>query len=231
MTDAGPRPIRGKIGPLDAIDFPVDSPEALVVCCHGYGADAADLAPLAFEIPTKRRVRWIFPEAPNPLGSDPMASGREWFPIDQEALMQAQVLGTHRSFAELRPPGLEEAADALRALLDQTKCESLFLGGFSQGSMVAIEAALASDVGPQGVFILSGNLVDGKGTLERASKHAGTPFFQTHGEQDPVLGFEGAQRLTAALTDSGWKGDLQSFQGGHAIPPNALKALGEFIDG
>jgi len=230
MTDKRPQPVRGKIGPLETIDFPIESPEALVVCCHGYGADAADLAPLALEIPTKRRLRWVFPEAPEPLGSNPMAGGRQWFPIDEEALLQAQVMGKHRDFGEAHLPGISEAAKAVQGLIDETGLKKVLLGGFSQGSMVAVEAALAGSAAPIGVFILSGNLVDRDGTQQRAPKRSGTPFFQTHGEQDPILGFDGAKQLTDALTDAGWKGELRPFQGGHGIPPDALTALGAFMD-
>lgn len=231
MTANLQRPVRGTIGPLETIEFPLDAPEATIVCCHGYGADAADLAPLAFEIPTKRRVRWIFPEAPEPLGSNAAAGGRQWFPIDEEALLQAQVLGKHRDFARTRPAGIAEAAVAVRGLLEQTGPAPWFLGGFSQGAMVAVETALTDGEKPLGVFILSGNLVDAEGTAARARARGGIPFFQTHGEQDPILGFDGAKRLEGVLRDAGWKGALRPFQGGHGIPPEALGALGEFIDG
>ncbi len=230
MTQASRQAVRTKIGPLDVIDFPIESPEAVVVCCHGYGADASDLAPLALEIPTQRIVRWIFPEAPEPLGSNPMAGGRQWFPIDEEALLQAQVLGTYRDFAKTRPPGIGEAGEAVSALVHETGVKKFVLGGFSQGSMVAIESALAGEGAPRGVFVLSGNLVDGEGTVARAAKRGGTPFFQTHGEQDPILGFDGAKQLEKVLLGAGWKGSLRPFQGGHGIAPDALGALGNFID-
>lgn len=223
-------PLRVKIGPLEAIDFPVEKAEAVAVCCHGYGADAADLAPLALEIPTRRRVRWIFPEAPLPRASDPLAGGREWFPLDEQAMLQAQILGQTRDFGAARPPGIAEAAAALRELAAEAGNGNVFLGGFSQGSMVAVEAAFSA-AGARGVFILSGNLVDREGTTARAAAHKGMPFFQTHGEQDPILGFEGAKRLESVLQAAGWKGMLRPFQGGHGIPPEALAALGKFIDG
>jgi phospholipase/carboxylesterase len=233
MSEAGLRPVRATLGGLEAIDFPVESPEALVVCCHGYGADASDLAPLAMEIPVSRKVRWIFPDAPQPLGSAPWSGGRQWFPIDEEALLRAQVSGEFRDFAASRPQGIDDAARALRELVAAALPDSgaFVVGGFSQGSMVAIESALMEGPAPAGVFVLSGNLVDEEGTSKRAPARAGTPFFQTHGEMDPMLGFEGAKKLERALSEAGWKGELRPFQGGHGVPPEHLASLGEFIDG
>ncbi|OIO11728.1 MAG: hypothetical protein AUJ52_01650 [Elusimicrobia bacterium CG1_02_63_36] len=232
MSGGALRPVRSAFAGLDTIDFPVKGAEAVVVCCHGYGADAADLAPLAGQIPTRRTVRWVFPDAPDPLSSAPWSGGRQWFPIDEEALLRAQVLGTCRDFAGSRPPGIDAAAKSLRDLIAKTAPPSgkFLIGGFSQGSMVALEAALLQGPAASGVFILSGNLVDADGTAARAPARKATPFFQTHGEQDPMLGFDGAKKLEAALTAAGWNGRLRPFQGGHGIPPEALSALGEFID-
>ncbi|MBI4249662.1 MAG: esterase [Elusimicrobia bacterium] len=240
-------PRRRTIGPLSVIEVAA-GPEApadrrapgtwtaggeapVIVCFHGYGADASDLAPLAEEVPVSRPVRWIFPDAPFKLG--PFIPGRMWFPVDEETLRQSQVLGKPWDLSGVRPAGLDEAQKLAGEFLDslETAPNRLALGGFSQGSMLAVELTLRAPEPPLGLFILSGNLVDEPSMKELAPARAGTPFFQSHGRMDPLLGYEGAQKLEAALKAAGLVGELYAFAGGHAVPAEAALRLGRFLDG
>ena len=57
-------PARKTFGTLDCIVVDEPGAERSIVLFHGYGADAADLAPLAREIRLSRPARWVFPDAP-----------------------------------------------------------------------------------------------------------------------------------------------------------------------
>lgn len=225
-------PRRVSLGGLSAIDFPAEGRTA-IICFHGYGADAADLASLARELALKRPARWLFPDAPLPLDAGPFPSGRMWFPIDMAAIEEAQRTGVPRDLSGLRHEGLDEAAARARAFLDalETPWEDLILGGFSQGAMLALELALGAPVSPRGVFILSGNLFDEQGLRARAPARAGLPFFQSHGTEDLILGYRGARRLEAALREAGWRGELVSFPDGHTLSAEAVAGLTRFLDG
>src|SRR5687768_15305080 len=107
------QPRRGTIGGLGVIEFPATEGAPVVVCFHGYGADAADLAPLAMELDLPGPARWVFPDAPLELGF----GGKAWFPIDERRLEAAQVEGKPIDLAGRRPAGLDEAAAAARELL------------------------------------------------------------------------------------------------------------------
>lgn len=201
-----------------------------VVLLHGYGADGADLLPLAAETPCRRGLRWIFPEAPQLRPGDPF--GRSWFPIDEDAIAEAQQTGRAVDFSAEDPEGLA----ASRGLVEKALAElgltwdRVVFGGFSQGSMVAVELALSSPVPPAGLVVLSGNLIAEKRWRELAAARPGLPFFQSHGRADPILGFRGALGLEALLREAGLKGSLMAFDGGHTIAPEVVGALAEFLD-
>ena len=218
-----------RFGNLDAIEIPNTDPNALtVVCLHGYGADMRDLAPLAEELQTKRPIAWLFPDAPETLDW----GGRAWFPIDVEAFEQAQRTGTPRDLSLKEPEGLEWAREELQKFIKEAgiPAERLVLMGFSQGAMLSVDLALRSETPPAGVAILSGTLVDKSTTVELAVKKKGLPFFQSHGSVDPILGFAQARALEKILLEAGWRGQLQRFEGGHAIPADILESLRKWLE-
>src|SRR5262249_48823517 len=163
------------------IEFPAPKDAPTVVLFHGYGADGADLAPLAMELDLPRPVRWLFPDAPLPLDW----GGRAWFPIDVAAIDRAQRTGQAVDWSN------EGAAAPARRFLESlgVPWSRLILGGFSQGSMLATELALNAPENPLGLVILSGNLINAAEWGKLAPRRRGLPFFQSHGIADPVLGF------------------------------------------
>lgn len=220
---------RVRLGALDAIEFPSSDPRALTaVCLHGYGADMRDLAPLAAELPVERPLRWFFPNGPEELDW----GGRAWFPIDVEAFAEAQRTGRPRDLSAGEPAGMAAARAALGTLLDALDAppRRRVLMGFSQGSMLALDAALRAPGPPAGVAILSGGLVDRAAVAALAPRLRGTPFFQSHGSADPILGFREALALERELAAAGWSGRLRRFEGGHGIPPEVAAELGAWLE-
>jgi len=53
--------------------------------------------------------------------------------------------------------------------------------------------------------------------------------FQSHGMQDEILPYVGAERLRATLIHAGLSVEWHSFRGGHEIPRAVLQRLGPFI--
>ncbi len=223
-----PSASRRQIGPLSCIEFEEDCEGPVVVLFHGYGAGAADLAPLAVELSLRRRARWVFPDGPVPLPF----GGLAWFDIDVESIERAQRTGRAIDWSGHRPQGLEAARETALRFLEALAVpwERLVLGGFSQGSMLAVDCALRAPRSPLACVILSGNLVDEESWRPLAAARSGLRFFQSHGLVDPILGLPGARRLDELLRGSGWVGRLQTFEGGHAIPPEVLDGLSRFLD-
>lgn len=211
------------IAGLKVLEVPGDPGGPGIVLFHGYGADAADLLPLAQDLAAPLRPTWFFPEGPIDIALGFGYTGKAWFPIDFDALQAGDLSALARDLAQatLR-------AEQLIAEL-HIPLSKLFLGGFSQGAVLATEAALSAPQSPAGLMILSGSLVHEESWRKKAALHKGLTFFQSHGETDPLLPLAKAQALEALLKHAGWKGHLETFPDGHTIPPAIVHKLYAYL--
>ena len=206
-----------------------DGPKT-VVLLHGYGADHRDLAPLA---PLLGPWRAVFPcgQVEVPIG--PHMTGRAWFAIDMMRLQMIQMSGRDDPYDDITPPGLPEAAALVKKFLDELAipASDLILGGFSQGSMVALETALQMSEPPAGLALLSSARTSGDRVTDLLrDRGPQLSIYQSHGANDPVLPVGSARRLADLLKDSGASAEYHEFPGEHEIPMPIIKGLAEFID-
>lgn len=220
-----------RIGALDAIEIPGQPGGHLMVICHGYGADASDLVPLANVWSVPQGTTWLFPNGPIEVPLGPHMTGRAWFDIDVEALEQARKMGTHRDLSNATPSGMKQAREKLIAMVEATKIpwSKVILGGFSQGAMLATMTSFYAPENPKGLIILSGALLDQNTWKEKAKARAGLPYYQSHGTFDDLLALDGAQKLEKVLRDAGLKGALQTFEGAHEIPQDVIAGVNQFL--
>lgn len=221
-----------RIGPLDALIFEANPKAKLTILfLHGYGADAYDLASLRGELNLSSDLNWEFAQGPMQVEIGPGYFGRAWFSIDIEAHEIAMRSGKDLSYAEKSPRGMVEAKNKVLEFLNAQNIspENLILGGFSQGAMLALSVALNLKSQPLGLALLSGTLTDRAETLRLARKYPGFRFFQSHGENDGILPFSGAEALRGALVEAGWDDIWSPFAGGHEIPRNVLRDLSSYL--
>lgn len=213
----------------DCIQFAGSTSQAIILF-HGYGADMHDLSSLREWLDPEQKWHWYFPNGPLRIPMGGYGDGRAWFHIDMAALEAAMQMGTTRDFSGDANPdflkAVESAEDFCRQI--QEKHPELIIGGFSQGAMVTSHIAARGRVPLKGLILLSGNLVDLKTLSE--SKPAAIPFFQSHGQQDAVLGFKHAEALRVLLESKGMKGTWVPFRGGHEIPMPVLQGLKAFLE-
>ena len=204
-----------------------------MILCHGFGANATDLSALADVFDPDRQHEWLFPEAPNSLSSLGFPDGRAWYPKAEADLRLAVFGGYFAGLAEKDPPGLEEAGGMIRGLAEELSVpmSRVVLGGFSQGTTVAIEAALRWPEPPAGLVLFSGATVARSRWKESLPTLAGLPFFQSHGTNDSILAIEDGRALYELLDTTGLVGEFLVFEGGHTIPEDALLGARGFIDG
>ena len=213
-------------------------PELAVVLCHGFGAPATDLVPLAPELMSldarlAERVRFIFPGAPLTLAEWGMPAGRAWFHLPDD-IMRGQ-LRDWDLFAREVPPGMSAARRAVMSVVEAVSTTMklpygrIVLGGFSQGGMVTTDVALRLEEAPAGLCILSGTLTSEAEWRQKAKARQGLPVFQAHGRDDTVLPFFAAERLRDALTESGLAVDFFPFHGPHTIDSEELERLAAFL--
>ena len=202
-----------------------------VILFHGYGADSADLLPLSDYIRLSKDVTWIFPEATMQVIIAPGFSGRAWYQIDVQRLERSLSSGEPVDLSQHHPPGLESASRQAGELYDLViKSHSqVFIGGFSQGAMLATELALTHSRKPDGLVIMSGSLICEDRWKRLALSASGLKFIQTHGKNDALLGYEYAEKLFNLLTDQGLIGEFYAFSGGHEIPPKALEKIQYYL--
>lgn len=205
----------------------------LVVLLHGFGAPGDDLVPLADFIDVPAGTRFLFPEAP--LAMPSLWGGRAWWMLDIGALEASIASGEPRDLSGGKPDGMAGVHAQVVAMLEAAwpalgaTPEHTVLGGFSQGSMLSADVALATDWPLAGLVLLSSTLVDAGTWAARAPSRAGLPVFQSHGTADPLLPLVAAERLRDLLAEAGLRVDWHRFPGGHEIPPPVLAALGAFL--
>jgi phospholipase/carboxylesterase len=196
---------------------------SVLVFLHGYGANGADLLPLAEPLaPHLPGTAFLAPDAPEACAMNP--GGRQWFPIPW-------LDGS--SEAEARA-GIEAAAADLGRFLDATLAAEglapsrLALFGFSQGAMLALHLAprlprpLAAVVGVAGRLLMPERL--GAETRSRP------PVMLIHGDADEVVPFASMSEAGRALDAAGF--DVSAFVmrgAGHGIAPDGLAAALAFL--
>lgn len=206
----------------------------LVVLLHGFGAPGDDLVPLAEVIDVPAGTRWIFPEGPLSLSFGPI-DARAWWMIDMARIAQDRAAGRVRDLSQDIPKGLAPMREQMLAFLKEIEQKlgadprKTVLGGFSQGAMLSCDVLLHSDRPYAGLVQLSGTLLAQPLWGPLLPKRTGLPVFQSHGMQDEILPFTGAERLRDALSQAGLAVEWHTFRGGHEIPETVVQRLGSFL--
>ncbi len=218
---------RHKIGPLECIDIedPKQPSTRALILLHGFGASCEDLASLANMIRVPN-LRMIFPNGPLSVDLGGHMEGRAWFPI------ALRDLESSLNFEAIVPPGIKKSREAVIEMISRlgTDFSQIVIGGFSQGAMLATDIALQVHEQVAGLVILSGTLVSKEIWTQKLTQHQGLSFFQSHGENDPVLPANAAKNLNQMLISGGAKGQMHLFRGGHEIPLEIITRLETFIN-
>ena len=206
----------------------------IVMLLHGFGAPGDDLVPLANVLDVPAGTRWMFPEAPLSLNMG-FGDSRAWWIIDMARIQEDRAAGCVRDMLMEIPKGLALARERLLAFFKELPrhlpidYKKTVIGGFSQGAMLTCDAALHTDYPIAGLVQLSGNLLAQPEWGPLMPKRKGLPVFQSHGTQDDILSYVGAERLRESLNKSGLAVEWHSFRGGHEIPESVLRALSVFL--
>jgi phospholipase/carboxylesterase len=206
----------------------------LVLLLHGFGASGDDLVSLADVLHVPAGTRFIFPEGPLSLSFGPR-DARAWWLIDMARIAADQAAGRIRDLSNEIPKGLAPARKTMLAFLKEVEQKFVadprktILGGFSQGAMLSCDVMLRTTQPYAGLIQLSGTLLATQEWTPLLQKRKGLPVFQSHGMQDELLPYVGAERLRDTLIHAGLLVEWHSFRGGHEIPRPVLQRLGPFI--
>ena len=213
---------------------------ALVIFLHGLGDCGASWSSLAQQLgltgPKYANVQWAFPDAPNaPVSCNGGFVMPSWFDLAEIPV----VSGSPDAEADLL-----KSADALNARVDaEAKARGLplnrvFVGGFSQGAVVGMLAALRHPGGAGGGRIGGAVMLSGWAPMrpklkELAANDAGAvPLFYGHGRADATVAFALAEESAHCLNDVGGKFDVtfKTYPGlGHGAAPQEFRDLAAWL--
>jgi phospholipase/carboxylesterase len=206
----------------------------LVLLLHGFGAPGDDLVSLADVLNVPAGTRFVFPEGPLSLSFGP-TDARAWWLIDMARMQADRMAGRVRDLSQDIPKGLAPARETMLTCIREVERQfgadprTTLLGGFSQGAMLSCDVMLRTAQPYAGLIQLSGTLLATQEWIPLLQKRKGLPVFQSHGMQDEILPYVGAERLRNTLSHGGLAVEWHSFRGGHEIPRTVLRQLGPFI--
>jgi phospholipase/carboxylesterase len=202
-------------------------PGATVVILHGLGADGNDFVPIAQELDLSAigPVRFVFPHAPvMPVTINSGTRMRAWYDILGVDLGSSQdETGLRKSMAEIEELLAREKARGMPA-------NRIVLGGFSQGSAIALMTGVRHKERLAGIVGMSGYLPLAPTTAaERSDANALTPIFMGHGQQDTVVDMARAEASCDVLRALGYEVAWHDYPMAHAVCREEIEDLGRWL--
>ena len=194
--------------------------DALVVLCHGLGADGHDLIDLApYWEKSLPGACFVAPDAPEQNGMGPF--GRQWFDLSDRTPAHLET-GVRRAAAHL-----DAFIDSELARLGLPETDYALMG-FSQGAMTALFTGLRRAPGPRGILAFSGALIAPEKLGEERANEA--PVLIVHGEEDTVLPALLSRQAERQLEEAGVAVEaLYVPRLGHGIDDQGLSAGALFL--
>lgn len=195
----------------------VSASRALVLL-HGYGGSGEGMAPVGASL-ARDDIFVVMPD-----GAMRQGEGYAWFDM--------AGLRLEGDFSRAEPPGLEEAAARVEEILQKLEQsgfarECMVLAGYSQGAVVAADAALRSTDALAGVGFFSSVLVAQERWQQRWNE---TSFFVAHGRSDSQVSFAFGEQLRDVLAGAGVSHEFHAFDGGHTMDPAVVERFQAFVN-
>lgn len=202
-------------------------PIGTVIWLHGLGADGNDFAPIVPElkIPKTLPIRFIFPHAPfQPVTINGGYIMRAWYDI-----VSLEV----NKHADQK--GIEQSVQQLIHLIEREEerdiaSERIIVGGFSQGSVIALTTGLTYSKPLGGLLALSGYLPFSDEVFEKASlANKNIPIFLAHGNQDFVVPYFLGEETRKMLTKQNYPVAWHSYAMPHSVCIEEIQDICEWI--
>ena len=185
----------------------------IVIMMHGYGASMHDLVSIAQAVNDKDYI-YIFPNAPIEMNVGFYQKGYAWFPIETADYIESSEL-------------LEET---IEQIIKSYKYNKIYIGGFSQGGMMALHAGLFSNRDYSGTIILSSKIIDDKSTKIGINKPDNTKIFISHGRFDSIIDIEEGRRIKQTLQKQGFDLFYKEYDIGHEISGDVIEDLSNWLE-
>lgn len=192
------------------------TPRQLVVLCHGFGSNGADIIHLANKLSAALPdALFVAPNGPDQCEMAPPGC-RQWFSLQNRRAAAVSA-------------GVRRAAAALGDFIDTTLAkhglppDAYALAGFSQGAVVSVFAGLRRAVPPQAILSYSGALIDAPSLATEMKNKA--PVLLVHGMKDATVPPYASRTAEAVLREAGVPVESHMFaEVGHSIDAAGLAA-------
>lgn len=213
---------------LDTIEIETGTnPTASVIWLHGLGADGNDFVPIVNELglPDALAVRFVFPHAPMmPVTINGGYVMRAWYDVSFDGI-------------DKRPDerGIRASQAAIERLLARENARGIpsrriVLAGFSQGGAMTLHTGLRHPEALAGLMVLSSYLpLPQSLATERSPANASTPIFMVHGEDDPVIAIDLAERSVERLRALGYEVEWGAYPMEHSVCLEEIAHVGEWL--
>ena len=187
---------------------------------HGYGSNEDDLFSFVEDLP--REFHYFSVQAPHSL--EPF--GYAWYAIDFDAV-QGKWSNTEQAIEsrELLMHFIEEASEKFN--LEKAQLNLL---GFSQGCILSFALGLSYPQKFHRIIGLSGYInEDLLASTYREKDHSLLKIYSSHGQVDPVIPVEWAQRTPEFLKGIGAQIRYEEFPVGHGVSPQNFESFKNWI--
>jgi phospholipase/carboxylesterase len=186
-------------------------PAGLIVCLHGWGANAEDAASLSpfFNLPN---YQFLFPNAPFPFPHS--VTGRAWYDLRIDNMYEGVM-----ESKQLLMDWLLSLPTTTGVPLSRT-----ILSGFSQGAAMTLDVGLKLPLA--GLVVMSGYLHP---DVVTTTKKDFPPMLIMHGRYDEVVPLAAALKAREAMASLGVAVEYREFDTGHEISPEMLNLLRDFV--
>ncbi len=202
---------------LDQIYYPeqLDRADYVMIGLHGRNANKYAFFPFVRQMGFLH-TRWVLPSG---------------------TYVSAQSPDTHWWFDNTSKNADEIAVsrELISALIDEhigtgIPPENIFLAGFSQGAVMAIDTALRFPKRLGGVVALSGYVVH-PDALEREAHRSNRnlPLFVAHGERDTILAIDVGRENNRVLTALGYNVEYREYDTAHRVSSSETKDIRAFL--
>jgi len=213
---------------LEKIEInPKTSAIGSVIWLHGLGANGNDFVPIiqAFDLPSHLPLRFVFPHAPFiPVTINNGHVMRAWYDI--HSLTTEHISDN---------AGIENSIKEVTKLIEHETTlgipsERIILGGFSQGSVVALSLGLTYPKRLGGIIALSGYLSHRNEIQKKLTDTTRTtPIFLAHGEKDNVVPYFLGEITFQFLQKNNCQVDWHSYPIAHSVSIDEINDITHFL--
>jgi phospholipase/carboxylesterase len=203
------------------------NPTVSVIWLHGLGADGNDFVPIVHEMDLTDcpAIRFVFPHAPTmPVTINNGYVMRAWY----------DILGADIAHRE-DEIGLRKSQTMVEHLIAHEKSRGIpanriVLAGFSQGCAMALQTGLRHPEKLAGLLCLSGYLpLHASVATERHGANHDTPIFLAHGQDDPIIPIDRAEKSRDMLQALGYKIEWHEYRMPHSVCEEEIDDIGHWL--